>query len=335
MDSIAKYEVQILFTEIERDKNNLPVFRDYGFQVDENNYFYPASTVKFPVAVLALEKIQQTENLDINSNFYVEGDTVISTFGQEIVKIFAVSDNDANNRLFEFLGQDYIDKTLEEKGIKARISHRLSTEDSDDIVTRPLIFYINDSTTVATEKIISRSLRPLQLKNIQKGKGFMEDGQPINDPMDFSYKNYFPLRSQHQMMKQLIFPKSFPTEKQFALSGQNREFLLNAMKTLPKDAGYDPNEYYDSYGKFLIFGDSRSNIPKHVKIYNKVGYAYGTLTDCAYIKNEKTGREYIISATILVNQNGIFNDNNYEYDTVGIPFLAALGQKLTGIEPTE
>jgi hypothetical protein len=59
-----------------------------------------------------------------------------------------------------------------------------------------------------------------------------------------------------------------------------------------------------------------------------VGYAYGTLTDCAFIEDRKNNLSYFVTATILVNQNGIFNDNNYEYDSIGIPFLAELGRQI-------
>jgi hypothetical protein len=104
------------------------------------------------------------------------------------------------------------------------------------------------------------------------------------------------------------------------------------MQLLPNEAGYDREEFYDSYGKFFMFGDSKENMPKNVTIYNKVGYAYGTLTDCAYIKDETNKVEFLITATILVNEDKIFNDNAYEYDEIGIPFLAALGQELYTIE---
>jgi sporulation protein YlmC with PRC-barrel domain len=72
-----------------------------------------------------------------------------------------------------------------------------------------------------------------------------------------------------------------------------------------------------------------------VRIYNKVGSAYGTLTDVAFIQNEKEGIEFFLAATILVNQNQIFNDDLYEYDTVGIPFLAALGEAIYTYELKE
>ena len=77
-----------------------------------------------------------------------------------------------------------------------------------------------------------------------------------------------------------------------------------------------------------MFGDDQSPMPEEIKIFNKVGLAYGTLTDCAYILNEETGIEFLITTTILVNNNEIFNDGVYEYDSLGIPFLAQLGREI-------
>ena len=54
-----------------------------------------------------------------------------------------------------------------------------------------------------------------------------------------------------------------------------------------------------------------------------------------FIQNEKEGIEFFLAATILVNQNQIFNDDLYEYDTVGIPFLAALGEAIYTYELKE
>ena len=69
----------------------------------------------------------------------------------------------------------------------------------------------------------------------------------------------------------------------------------------------------------------------NTRIYNKVGLAYGTATDVAYVK-DRNGIEFFLTATILTNKNEIFNDNQYEYDQLGIPFLAALGRELYQFE---
>ncbi|MBU2998035.1 class A beta-lactamase-related serine hydrolase [Cellulophaga baltica] len=328
-DSLSKYEVQIKFTRINR-KNDSIFFKDYTFQDKPENYFYPASTVKLPISLLALEKLNRIDDFDMNTVFYIENDSIETTVAKEITKIFAVSDNEAYNRLFEFLGQNEINIKLHKKGIEnVRIAHRLSILDADNVTTNPLVIYLNDSTLRLSEKIINKSITPLEIENTKKGKGFYdEDDVLINEAFDFNLKNYYAVDAQHEVLKRIIFPEKFKKEEQFNLNETQREFVLNAMSSLPKKAGYTSDEYYDSYVKFFLFGDSKEDIPKHIKIYNKVGYAYGTLTDCAYIKDTKNNIEFLLTATILVNKNGIFNDNTYEYDSIGIPFLAALGREL-------
>ena len=71
-----------------------------------------------------------------------------------------------------------------------------------------------------------------------------------------------------------------------------------------------------------------------MRIFNKVGLAYGYLTDNAYIVDFERGVEFLLTATVLVNENGIFNDEKYEYDEVGLPFLAAVGRVLYDYELT-
>jgi len=94
---------------------------------------------------------------------------------------------------------------------------------------------------------------------------------------------------------------------------------------------YDRETFFDSYGKFFMYGDKKGEMTMDTRIYNKVGLAYGTVTDVAYVK-DRNGIEFFLTATILTNKNEIFNDNLYEYDELGIPFLAALGREIYQFE---
>ena len=322
------YEIQIRYTEIHRDKDSI-WFEDFDYQVNDSVYFYPASTVKFPAAVAALEKINEVDTLWINSPFFIEGDTLTTSFEKDIEAIFAVSDNKANNDLIEFLGFDELNQRMRQRGVvPIRISHRLSTNDAHNPKTKSLIFQTSDSTIVPSLPKISAVAEPLKLKGIKKGKGYFEGENKILEPFDLSFKNYFPIGAQSALIKRIIFPEAFHKSDRFNLSKQQRAFLLKAMSSLPYQLGYDRLAYYDSYVKFFVFGDLETEIPTYIKIYNKVGYAYGTLTDTAYIRDESTGADFILHATILVNENQIFNDDNYQFEEVGIPFLAELGREI-------
>jgi hypothetical protein len=336
-DNAEKYEVQILYTQINRKPNGEIEFIDFEYRVNDNAYFYPASTVKLPVAALALEKLKElrnSEKIEISRNtpYFFEGDSVKHSISRDIEAIFAVSDNEAFNRLLEFSGQDYINSKLEQKGLnRVSISHRLSVGNALETETLPMIFEIADNIDSSNFRLPgtkNQASIPLNLKGIQKGIGFIQNDTLVDGAFDFSLKNYFPLRSQHQVMKRLMFPENFAENKRFDLVKEDREFLLNVMKQLPREAGYDLEKYPDNYVKFFLFGDTKNAMPNEIKIYNKIGQAYGTLTETAYITNVSKGVEFFLSATVLVNKNGIFNDDNYEYETIGIPFFAALGRAI-------
>src|SRR5678815_2494230 len=69
-------------------------------------------------------------------------------------------------------------------------------------------------------------------------------------------------------------------------------------------------------------------IRDRVRVFNKVGWAYGFLTDISYVADFKNDIEFMLTATMYVNSDGILNDDKYDYDSVGYPFLYQLGQTI-------
>ena len=330
MNNANQHEIQIIYTQIIRDKKGNVSFKDYTYNVNANNYFYPASTIKFPIAILALEKLNTIINTSVNTDYQIEGNKNKLKFSEEISKVFAVSDNVASTNLFEFIGFDYLNQKMIEKGLSPfRISHRLSGTDSSNPLVKSTTIFKDDNSVEIFPAKLNQSAIPLNLNGIKKGIGYINaDDKLVNEPFDFSKRNYYPLETLHNTLKRIVFPEAFKEEERFKITEKDREFILFSMQNLPKNAGFDPVEYYDGYCKFFMFGDTKENIPSNIKIYNKVGNAYGTMIDCAYIIDETNKVEFMLSATIIANKNGIFNDNQYEYETISLPFLAELGHQL-------
>ena len=90
--------------------------------------------------------------------------------------------------------------------------------------------------------------------------------------------------------------------------------------------------YYPAYCKFLMYGEDKEPIPDNIRIFNKVGDAYGYLIDNAYIVDFENGVEFMLSAVISTNTDGVFNDGKYEYKKVGYPFMKNLGQLVYNYE---
>jgi hypothetical protein len=329
MDNVKEHELQIIYTQIKRASDGTISFKDYQYNVNAKNYFYPASTVKFPIALLALEKLNEITPLSDSINFsYKQNGTKIN-FKKEISKLFALSDNEASNNLLEFIGFDYLNSKMHNKGLSPfSVSHRLSVANSGNKNSSTKYLFKGDSLIAELPSLTGKKSKVLRLNSIKKGIGYLENDTQVKGAFDFSTKNYYPLVTLHNTLKRLLFPESFKIRERFNLNEKDRQFILNSMHKLPREQGFDSKEFYDSYCKFLIFGDTKDKIDSTIKIYNKIGQAYGTLTDCAYIIDEKTGVEFMVTATLLVNKNKIFNDGIYEYDEIGIPFLAELGRQL-------
>ena len=161
------YRVQVIYTQINRDSANFPSFHTYYYNVNPNKYFYPASTVKMPVALLALQRLNELKVFGLNSNATMITEAGYSgqtpayndptsadgrpSIANYIKKIFLVSDNEAYNRLYEFLGQEYINSQLHRMGFtNAQILHRLEIFLSEDENrhTNPIKFYTEDGRAV-------------------------------------------------------------------------------------------------------------------------------------------------------------------------------------------
>ena len=167
----------------------------------------------------------------------------------------------------------------------------------------------------------------LKLKEQVRGVAYMDgDGTIIPEPFDFRYKNFVSLQDLHDILKAVMFPDATPPERRFNLTAKDYRFLWKYMSLLPRESDYPRYQEWDSYVKFFLFGDSKDSIPDHIRIFNKVGDAYGFLTDVAYVVDFKNKVEFLLAANIHVNKNQTYNDGEYEYDEIGFPVLARLGR---------
>ncbi|MBX0332338.1 class A beta-lactamase-related serine hydrolase [Pontibacter sp. HSC-14F20] len=348
LNNPEQYRVQILYTQIDRDEQNQPHFTSYTYRVNPQEYFYPASTVKLPGAVVALEKFNDLgiDGLDkytpLQADSAYQGQSPVredstsadgqATIAHYIKKLFLVSDNDAYNRLYEFVGQQQLNQSLHAKGFKdVQLVHRLSISLSPDENrhTNPFRFY-KDGQVIYEQPLVSNQTPFTQAKfDEMLGKGHIAGDKLVDGPMDFTVKNYISIETLQGILKSVLFPEAMPAEQRFHLTDDDYTFLYKYMSMMPRESdfpAYDPKKYPDGYVKFLLYGNSKARIPENIRIFNKIGNAYGFLIDNAYIVDFDKQVEFMLTAVILVNENGIFNDGKYEYETVGYPFMQHLGR---------
>jgi hypothetical protein len=349
-----EYRLQILYTQINRDKNNVPHFKEYSYRLNPKEYFYPASTVKMPLAFLALEKINNLKIKGLTKSTLMVYDSVADrqepiynnpysingtqNIEQAVKEIFLVSDNNAANRLFEFVTPHTIHEQLANKGYKdvyIRNRIELGRTAKENRSTQAIDFY-NEQGKVIYHQPAAFNKDSLPYYNAFIGNGYLNNQDSlIKGPLNFSEKNRIYLSDLTHILKSVLFFDQTPPSQRFNLTTEDRKFLLHYMHTLPNESQYptyDTANYWPSYCKFLYTGSEKGPFPSNVKIFNKVGDAYGFLLDIAYVMDPEKKIEFMLSAVIYCNSDGIINDSMYDYDSVGYPFYKNLGQLIYNYE---
>jgi hypothetical protein len=340
LEDPARYRVQVLYTQIDRDAENRPSFRSYSYRLDPDEYFYPASTVKLPTAVIALEKLGAlgVNGLDRDTEMRVGDETSGKSVGRYVREVLLVSDNEAFNRLYDFVGQEPLNRRMRDMGFDGtRLMHRLEIALSvdDNRRTGPVRFVDGDATVYAEAAAWSATDLTAP-EPILLGKAEIVGGERLERPKDFAVKNAYPLQAQHDVIKALMFPDAVDERMRFKLADDDYTFLYRNMSGYPGESGIpeyaDIESYPEGYVKFLVYGGDAPEIPANIRIFNKVGDAYGFMTDAAYIVDFENGVEFMLAATIFTNANETFNDDTYEYDEIALPFLRHLGKAIYEIE---
>jgi hypothetical protein len=356
------WNVQVIYTQVNRQKNGQVLLKDFYFNVDKDRFFYPASTVKLPIALMALEKLNDLKIEGLNRKSIMITDSAYSketvvyndptavtgapAIEHYIKKIFLVSDNDAANRLYEFLGSETINNRLHEMGYtEAQILHRLAIfnlSQDENRHTNPVRFF-DEKGNLLYAKPLLFDKQSYETRNDFLGRGYITGGaltgdSLVNRPMNFSLKNRIALSSLHNILKSVYFPEAIPLTQRFRLTADDYRFVKQYMSQFPSETKYPPYdtaEYPDAYCKFLFYGSGKGSLPKNPRLFNKVGDAYGNLLDIAYFVDFEKGVEFMLSAVIYCNADGILNDDQYDYDRIGYPFLENIGRLINNYESTK
>lgn len=354
---LENFELQVIYRPLTGVDSGLT----YRYNVDPDRYFYPASTVKLPAAALALQWINEqgiqnftrdavvqyfptrTEHIpqeEFDDEGYLNGR--LPSISNFISDAMIVSDNMAYNRTYEFLGQHYINRELHRRGFKTRIIHRVGVKgfnkEANRWLPQVLVYeFVRDDGPALYSRYSAYSQSPynVKTKGEVKGVGRYDDSLSIviDEPFDFSSKNFLALEDLGDILQAIVLPQSVDSIQRFEMSEEDRQFLVETLSTRPKDS---PNpahhEKPDAYVNFLYYGGDGNYEEGDPKIYNKVGIAYGTVTEAALFAKADGTPQFLLSATINVNRNGVYNDGVYAYDTIGLPFMKALGKAFWELE---
>ncbi|MBC7448985.1 MAG: serine hydrolase [Hymenobacteraceae bacterium] len=347
--------IQIIYTQINRDAQNRPRFTRHTWHLDSTRYFNPASLVKLPVCIAALEKLHRYEaqgvtfstpmatgvayrcQTPVRNPRSANSDRVASV-GNYVRRMLLVSDNDAYNRLYEFVGQQTLHERLASWQMPtARITNRFSP--GCDIIanrhTNPIIFLPRGRPPVVQSAAFNLGPLPPPFGPVKVGRAYRTAGnQLIPEPFDFTNANYLALDHVTTLLQSVLFPG---TGVELNLTPSDRQLLIRHLALAPHESGnslYRDKAYFDTYKKYLYYGRRpQTQYPAaDLRSFNIVGLSYGFVADCAYFVEPSTGTEFLLSAVLYANPDGVLNDGRYAYHSVGWPFLRDLGQAVYQLE---
>jgi hypothetical protein len=340
------YRVQIVYTQIDRDQQGKATFTNHLLHADSSNYFNPASMVKMPLAFLALEHLNEMNIKGVDKFTSMQFDSSYErqvamyedpsaenkkpSIAHFIKRAFLISENDPYNRLYQFIGQGEANKKLKQKGYtSSRITRQfMGFTELQNRHTNGIQFLNNQGNTILTLAPQYNTDSFWFPKPVLIGDAHWNSkDELIQAPFDFTKHNNISLADMQKMLQAVVFPSSVSKQNKFNIPEEDRLFLLQYLSQYPSETNYpkyDSSVFYDSYVKFF-FQDSTHTIPNHIRVFNKVGWAYGFITDVSYVLDTKNNIDYMLSATVYVNSDGVVNDSKYDEETIGFPFFKAIG----------
>ncbi|MBL6721714.1 MAG: serine hydrolase [Planctomycetes bacterium] len=357
VEGAAEHRLQVLVAEVVEGPGGVLTLQRTRLGAPDA-YFYPASSIKTAAAVAALEFLNELnaerglpfglttelayaplfedEQFEDTDPSNLEGGRI--TIGHEIRKLSIVSDNRAYNRLYELVGQERLDATLLRAGFPSfHLVHRLSEARTVEENLQLPSIALRDPGSETVFTLPARSTKPLPSPadhpSLLCGKAWVGGGDTRHEePFRFHDKNRVDLLELQDFLVELVRPEIDTGRRGFpGLSVDQRAFLLEAMASLPRastNPAYDPEKYTDDYVKFLLPGLARVVPAEHLRIWNKVGLAYGFTIENAYVEDARTGRGFFVAIALYTNPNETLNDGVYGYDELAFPFHAAVGEVL-------
>lgn len=354
LNNHKKYKLQIIYSQITHlTKDSVEITNS---ALLDHNYFYPASTIKLPCAMLALEKlnelkIEQDHYFKIDNEFlcgnsaHIHNSQNLKTSFYDIIrKMIVVSHNASYNSVYEFLTPGYIQKKLKSKSLKnTHIYKKFSgCNIADNLKCNTIKFYNTNNRLLYTQKASVLDLLEMA-KNYKYdydnliGTYTYKNKKTSKKPYDFNYNISASLEDLHNSLINLIYPSTINSSQQWNLKQSDKNYLIKLLGMFPRELNnklyQDSTLYPDHLLKHIVFGESNAkNKLNHIRSFSKIGLSYGFTTEVAYVVDLDKKIDFFLSISIYTNNNKTINDGIYEYEQISKPFFARLGKLLLEYE---
>lgn len=349
IDNSDKYNFQLILSvyDFKSGKEELRTF-----YINKDSYFFsPASLIKFPLAIVASEKMSwikkkfgvgfddslslNTCSCDAGTNSYVRK-TRPSTFHQFLNELIIMSNNDAYNLLFDLVGTDAMNKRMQELDFdRIVMKNRFYSSCTKEFqkISGGVRFY-NEQGGLSYESPCITSENNWEFGNDwprNAGNSHIENGKRVSGPKSFSNVNYVSLSQAHQLMITLIEENKKGAFEKLHLDRETGSTLVDALGSFPrelKSMNHETKDIPDYYYKFFIDPKSMDTKNGQLRVYNKVGISGGFISDVSYFEDKNSGLRFYISASMMPKKDGAMDNGRYDYYSIGIPTFRKIGSIL-------
>ena len=329
-----KYHLQIHFTAVNEQERAI-VLNEYSLYKDKY-YYHPASLIKFPLALASLEmftKFQEQFGISLQSK--IESKTCSCDFGTDNYvnhkskptldilyrEMLIMSNNDAYNFFYDFVGPTYFNKRMTELGLSNIILRNRFYAGcaGEKAKLHGGISFMKDSANV---KYAIRCQTDSLQDNVQSI--YLNEGAAKSN-------NLVSLYSLHQLMKKLFYPATSNSVPALNISETNLNYFKQTIASYPKSIP-EYSSYPNHYHKYLIPPDLINNQDSSIKIYSKNGNAGGYISDIMYFTDEKNKVKYFLSVSMYNASNKYYYRRRTYYTSPGIDFFRQLSKVLYNYE---
>lgn len=332
----AFYRLKIILSEISTDSNGFKHQTTWSFRDTVKEYFYPASLAKIPLTLSAFQFINEKKVFSSDlSDFLIDSSSYIKerTLSDDFLLMLSASDNNAFNRIYNMVGCKYININLMKKGyLNTYVIHRFEQGSAQYHQTALPVRVVSSQTCKILYSHPIDSIYSIirhDIKDSLIGIGYYQKDSLIPHPKSFRYHNYVDIRDVHDMMISLKYP-FLSNHRAFNLTDSQRTTIMRDLSTSPLHPNTveysDTSVFHPNFLRFTLFGRDKKLDYPDIQYFNKSAMAYGFLADCSYLNDPKNGAEFFLSIYMYVNKDEILNDDKYDYDTIGVPFMKRLGE---------
>lgn len=315
-------------------------------------YYYPASLVKIPAALVMLEILNELDfSLDATLRFNTDTVEVCGstrfveisqqkdlTFRQILKELIVASDNHFYNALYHVITPEYMRKKLGNAGFTNVHIYKAFTgcDTLQQLTTYPSVIAEGNGASKHVRNQAVVKMSPFAFRNAyvyEKDRCFgsqheNEEGNIVPGPYDLNYSIEIPLHDLHEMMLRFMFPEQFPEEKRWNIRPEDRTYVLELLGTYPSEirSVYRSLKHLnDSIYKYAT-PQALTNV---FRTYGKLGLSYGFASEVVFIPVEDRTNGFLLSYSVYVNQNDVVNDGKYEYEEEARPFAKTLTKHIS------